>query len=137
MRLYKTGLSKSCGTSINFCIKFVKAMYRHVCRWVEQKGHRTYKLYIPHTNFIFPIQNLYSPYKIYIPQTNFIFLIQTFLSKNKLYISLTNVLLKVNYRLGNFKISYKVYIDNRLANFIGFIISYLEITILIKVRFQY
>ena len=45
---------------------------------VANKGHHTYKLYIPHLNFMFLIQTLcfsYKLYKLYVPRTSIMFLI--------------------------------------------------------------
>ena len=74
---------------------------------VARKGHRAYKLYISHTNFIFRIQTLYFAYKLYISHTNFIFRIQTLYFAYKLYISHTNFI----FRIQTLYFAYKLYMQ--------------------------
>ena len=85
---------------------------------VARKGHFLFKLYFPGTNFIFPLQTLFSSYKLYFPRTNFIFLLQTLFSSHKLYSNRTNFIITVQTSLSSYKLyfllqtllsSYKLY----------------------------
>ena len=75
---------------------------------MARKGHYLYKLYFPRTNFLFPLQTLFSSYKLYFPPTNFIFLLQTLFSWHKLYSNRTNFIITVQTLLSSYKLYFLV-----------------------------